>query len=213
MLFLLIVFVGMFACIPLILFPFELFTHLRSRKRGVPQYLLPFLVIVIPILLFIFVPSLKAKTPDFTSPSTMEAVLIFVWYGLIFGVFLLDANRANKGFVMTAKERAEYASTQIPKPANEGATEEQKRLRIDELVKRDGFYGPAFQIALKESWHDDPDGHLLNYLARSLLQVIKDKDTKPKQAMYAIDVLRQIKENAVILDATLSNAIEDIINH
>jgi HEAT repeat protein len=88
--FFLVLFVGMFAIAPLFLFPFEFFDHLRSRKREVPKYLLSFLILVIPILLFIFIPSLKARIPDFIDPSLAEGLMIFAWYGLIFGALILE---------------------------------------------------------------------------------------------------------------------------
>lgn len=81
---------GLFLFIPLILFPVELVSTLQAKKRGVPLYLFSFLLVVIPVFLYLVVPALKEKLPSLDSLSIRESFLILAWYLVVGVVFVLE---------------------------------------------------------------------------------------------------------------------------
>ncbi len=98
----LLIFIVMFAAIPLVMFPIELFNQYKYREKGIPQYLLSFMVSALPILIYFLVPSPGEKFADLMSLSLNQGLLIVGWFGLIIGSFVLDLKRAGK----MAKQRS-----------------------------------------------------------------------------------------------------------
>jgi hypothetical protein len=190
--------------LPLIMFPMELYGQLTARERGVPNYLLSFLVTVLPILFFLNVPALKAKAPDLAAPSTTDAIVIFVWYGLILATFVWDVKRVSRLKEQRLNEQKKSGRSQHPEKANAGTDEEQKKIEIDKLIYK-GLYASAFQIASEEN------RLLMNHLAKELLKVIHTKNTKSKMTRYAKKVLRKIRETGMIVDRKLLAEIVEVV--
>jgi hypothetical protein len=210
----LVIMVGMVTLIPVVIillgFIQSLFANIKSRKWKAPDFSISFLVLVIPILLYLFIPSLRANPPNLSYLSQTDTIMLLAWFGLIIGSFVIEIWISGREDRRKKKEQAQFASEQKPVPFMEVLTEEQTKNKIDELVNQ-GSYGYAFNYT--HSFGILGNYVWMNYLARKLIEVINDPNTQPSKANYAIKVLRDIKENCVIVDQALEYEIINIIDH
>jgi hypothetical protein len=99
------IFVVMIATIPLFMFPIALVEQFKYGEKRLPVFLLSFLVVGLPILIFFLVPSFNEIFSDLTELSLMQGLLTVGWFVLIIGSLVVDMKRFSRVSAQQAEAR------------------------------------------------------------------------------------------------------------